>query len=97
MSVSGFKILAAAMLAVAIAGSGGSVASAGPRSTNYSMDYAQVAVSGGIVQSADYAAVSLVRASGPAAVVSASVDYTVEPVTGLSPSPLSSVADWMLY
>jgi hypothetical protein len=97
MGVPGTRTLPAAILAVAMTASAISVAAAGPRSSNYSMDYVQVAISGGQVQSADYGAMSLLRASGPSAALTASADYTVEPVTGLSADPQSSVCDWSLY
>lgn len=66
-------------------------------STNYSMEYAGVGVSGQPAQSASYSSLTVIRTAGAGVTVATSANYTQKPVVGSSFGPNAKIADWSRY
>ncbi len=63
---------------------------------DYSLEFSQFGISGGISQTADYEVLDIITDLGTTGGSQSSASYAFAPIIGF-PEPTSAVLDWMLY
>lgn len=63
---------------------------------DYSLEYSQIGISGGVSQSTDYQVLDIITDLGTSGGSQSSSSYAFAPIIGFEDS-MTSVIDWMLY